>query len=100
MSILVRKRTLTSQTTPPELSVRPEENGVAGVALLSLREMYRQASNLLYKKDSIVEMPFKPHTFMVERNKGRPHYVVVAESWKVTCEDCPRNKSAKLCAHS
>lgn len=93
MSVMVRKRTLTSQTTLPELSVRPEESGVAGVALLSLRQMYRQASNLLYKKDSIVEMPFKPHTFMVETDKGRP-------SGKVTCEDCPRNKSAKLCAHS
>ncbi|CAH3034094.1 unnamed protein product [Porites lobata] len=41
----------------------------AGVALLSLKEMYRQASILLLKKDSIVEIPFKPHTFMVESDK-------------------------------
>ena len=90
----------TSLTSPPELSVRPEESGAAGVALLSLKEMYRQASILLLKKDSIVEIPFKPHTFMVESDKGRPHYVVLAESGKVTCEDCPRYKSTKICAHS
>ena len=46
--------------------------------------MYRQASILLNKKDSIVEMPFKPNTFMVESDKGMPHYVVLAESGKVT----------------
>ena len=90
----------TSVTNYTELSVRPEESGVAGVALLSLKEMYRQASILLNKKDSIVEMPFKPNTFMVESDKGRPHYVVLAESGKVTCEGCPRYKAAKICAHS
>lgn len=37
---------------------------------------------------------------MVESHKGRPHYVVLSESGKVTCEDCPRYKSAKICVHS
>ena len=90
----------TSGTSYTELSVRPEESGVVGVALLSLKEMYKEASILLNKKDSIVEMPFKPNTFMVESDKGRPHYVVLAESGKVTCEGCPRYKAANICAHS
>ena len=43
-----------------QLSVSAEESGVAGVALLSLKEMFRQAAILLSKKDSIMEIPFKP----------------------------------------
>lgn len=73
---------------------------VAGVALLSLKEMFRQAAILLGKKDSIMEIPFKPLTFMVESDRGRPHYVVRSESGKVTCDDCPRYKSGKICPHS
>ena len=82
----------TEENTPShaKLSVGPGESGVACEALLSLKEMYQQASILLHKKDSIVEIPFKPHTFMVESDKGKPHYVVQSESGKVTCEGCPR----------
>ena len=47
-----------------------------------------------------MEIPFKPLTFMVESDRGRPHYVVRSESGKVTCDDCPRYKSAKLCPNS
>ena len=83
-----------------QLSVSAEESGVAGVALLSLKEMFRQAAILLGKKDSIMEIPFKPLTFMVESDRGRPHYVVRSESGKVTCDDCPRCKSGKICPHS
>lgn len=59
----------TPLTSLPELSVRPEEFGVAGVALLSLKEMYRQASILLHKKDSVVEIPFKPHTLWLKATR-------------------------------
>ena len=90
----------TSLNVHQELSVSAEESGVAGVALLSLKEMFRQAAILLSKKDSIMEIPFKPLTFMVESDRGRPHYVVRSESGKVTCDDCPRYKSAKICPHS
>lgn len=83
-----------------ELSVSAEESGVAGVALLSLKEMFRQTAILLNKKDSIMEIPFKPLTFMVESDRGRPHYVVRSESGKVTCDDCPHYKSGKICSHS
>ena len=83
-----------------QLSVSAQESGVAGVALLSLKEMFRQAAILLGKKDSIMEIPFKPLTFMVESDRGRPHYVVRSESGKVTCDDCPRYKSGKICPHS
>ena len=47
-----------------------------------------------------MEIPFKPVTFMVESDRGRPHYVVRSESGKVTCDDCPRYKSGKICSHS
>ena len=47
-----------------------------------------------------MEIPFKPLTFMVESDRGRPHYVVRSESGKVTCDDCPRYKSGKICPHS
>ena len=40
------------------------------------------------------------HTFMVESDKGRPHYVVQSEGGRVTCEDYPCFKSAKICTHS
>ncbi|KAJ7369504.1 hypothetical protein OS493_038486 [Desmophyllum pertusum] len=52
------------------------------------------------QEDSIVEIPFKPKTCMIESDKRKPHYVVQAESGKVTCEDCPRYKSTKICPHS
>lgn len=64
------------------LSVSVEESGVAGVALLSLKEMFRQAAILLGKKDSIMEIPFKPLTFMVESDRVRPHFIVRSESGK------------------
>lgn len=79
-----------------QLSLSAEESGVAGVALLSLKEMFWQAAILLGKKDSIMEIPFKPLTFMVESDRGRPHYVVRSESGKVTCDDCPCYKSGKI----
>ena len=47
-----------------------------------------------------MEIPFKPHTFMVESDRGRPHYVVRSESGKVACDDCPHYKSGKICPHS
>ena len=47
-----------------------------------------------------MEIPFKPLTFMVESDRGRLHYVVRSESGKVTCDDCPRFKSGKICPHS
>ena len=61
----------TSLNVHQELSVSAEESGVAGVALLSLKEMFRQAAILFSKKDSIMEIPFKPLTFMVESDRGR-----------------------------
>ena len=60
-----------------------EESGVAGVALLFLKEMFRHAAILLGKKDSIMEIPFKSLTFMVESDRRRPHYIVRSESGKV-----------------
>ena len=83
-----------------QLSVSAEESGVAGVALLSLKEMFRQAAILLGEKDSIMEIPFKLLTFVVESDRGRPHYVVRSESGNVTCDDCLRYKSGNICPHS
>ena len=37
---------------------------------------------------------------MVESDKGRPHYVVQWEGGRVTCEDYPCFKSAKICTLS
>ena len=64
MTTMLRKMPISCNI---QLSVSAEESGVAGVAPLSLKEMFRQAAILLGKMDSIMEIPFKPLTFMVER---------------------------------
>lgn len=47
-----------------------------------------------------MEIPFKRCAFMDESDKGRPHYIVQSEGGRVTCEDYPCFKSAKICTHS
>ncbi|KAK3736206.1 hypothetical protein QZH41_011893, partial [Actinostola sp. cb2023] len=98
---LASETTTTSNVSEKPLSVAPEESGVTGVALLSLKEMFKQAERLLQKESSMSELPFIGNAFMVESTNNKPHYVVhESGNGKTTCDDCPRYKASKICPHA
>ena len=65
-----------------QLSVSAEESGVAGVALLSLKEMFRQAAIPLGKKDSIMEIPFKPLMVHGQERQGKAALHQEVRKWQ------------------
>ena len=65
--------------------------------------MSGKVENLLNKPNSIVQAPVSSgnSSFLVESDsKMEPHYVTIAKSGKITCNDCPMWKAQKICAHS
>ena len=43
---------------------------------------------------------FTEHVVVESDSKMGPHYVTIAKSGKITCNDCPMWKAQKICAHS
>ena len=43
---------------------------------------------------------FTEHVVVESDSKMEPHYVTIAKSGKITCNDCPMWKAQKICAHS
>ena len=84
------------------LSVQPEESGLAGVPLLLLKDMYARASKLLESKEAVMRAPSNNQNAFVIRNDvgGKPYYVYQEENGKVICDECPTYKSTKICCHA
>ena len=65
--------------------------------------MSGKVEKLFNKPNSVVQAPGSASnsSFMVESDsKMEPHYITIAKSGKITCNDCPMWKAQKICAHS
>ena len=97
-------------STPPcaeqariRISVDLVNSGITSLHPTTLQCMSGKVEKLLNKPNSIVQAPGSAgnSSFMVESDsKMEPHYITIAKSGKITCNDCPMWKAQKICAHS
>lgn len=85
------------------ISVDLVNSGITSLHPATLQCMSRKIKNLINKPNSIVQAPGSAgnSSFLVESDsKMVPHYITIAKSGKITCNECPMRKAQKICAHS
>lgn len=100
---------ITDFTSPPALSVQPENTQIITVPYSVLEEMFAEAGHILGCPNSLVQSP----TFTMEARKedlwfvaskedaNKPHSVKVSDTGRVTCdESCVRWARHNICSHT
>ena len=96
-------------TSPPALSVQPENSQIISVPYSVLKELFPEASHILHSPNSLVQSP----TLTLEARKedlwfvaskedaSRPHSVKVSDTGRVTCDErCIRWARHNICSHT
>ena len=96
-------------TSPPALSVQPENSQIISVPYSVLKELFPEASHILHSQNSLVQSPTltlearkEDHWFVASKeDASRPHSVKVSDTGRVTCDErCIRWARHNICSHT